>query len=78
MAVLDVDEVGTAIAGHAGGLHVAADQLLDVGVGQDLIVRGHVELLVEDRVAVGHAGFPALLVMRTAEAARVGKLEADD
>ena len=78
VAVLDVDEVGAAVTGHAGGLHVAADQLLDVGIGQDLIVGGDVELLVEDGVAVGHAGFPALLVMRTAEPAGVGELEADD
>ena len=78
VAMLDVHEVGPAVPGHAGGLDVAADQLLDVGVGQHLVVRRHVELLVEDRVAVGYAGFPAFLVMRPAEAAGVGELEADD
>ena len=77
VAVLDVHEVGAAVAGHAGGPDVAADELLDIGVRQHLVVGGHVELLVEDRVAVGHAGFPALLVMRAAEAAGMRQLEAD-
>jgi len=78
VAMLEVHEVGPAVAGHARGPDVAADELLDIGVGQHLFVGGDVELPVQDRVAVGHAGFPALLVMGTAEAAGVGQLETDD
>ena len=59
-------------------LRPIVDDARTVDVEPLTIVGGDVELLVEERVAVGYAGLPALLVMGPAEAAGMGKLETDD
>src|SRR6185503_20126518 len=78
VAMLEVHEVRADLGRNLRRAHVALDEFLDLAVTENLRVACDVELLVENRMTIGHARFPALLVIRSAEASRVGELKTYD
>src|SRR4051812_34272561 len=77
VAMLDVDEICAYIPGDPGGANIALDQLLDLRIGEHLFIAGHLELLVQNWMAIRHARFHPELIDRLAESARVGELKAN-
>ena len=59
-------------------MNIFLDDLLYLTIGKDLIVAVDVELGVENRMAVGDAGLPSLLVIGPAESSGVSELKSDD
>ena len=78
VAVLQVQELEAELPGEAGGANVIGDDAADLVVSQERVIRRDTELPVEDRVVVDDARLEAILPVRPAEAAGVGKLEADE
>ena len=76
MAVLDVHEVRPAARRDPGGADVVVHQLPQLGVRPHLLVRGDPEAPVQQRMAEGHPGLEAGLLVGAAEAPGVGQLEA--
>ena len=75
--MLDVDEVEAALPGAPGGNHVVLDQALDLVVADRGAIGRHAELPVEHRMAIGDDRLEFAIVLRLAEAARMGELQAD-
>ena len=54
VTVFDVDEVRPGLFGDAGGANVGVDEFVHVLIAEDLVVAGHVEFGIEERMAEGH------------------------
>src|SRR5258706_401593 len=76
--MLEIDEVGAGIPGNPGGRDVIEDELFDFRVGKDLLVRGHMEFAIKERMTISHTWFQALFVIRFAESAGMRELKTDD
>ena len=53
VTVFDVDEVRPGLSGDAGGANVGVDEFVHVLIAEDLVVAGHVEFGIEERMAEG-------------------------
>ena len=76
--MLDIDEIETACLRALGGQHEVLHQPLDFVVADHRPVGRVTEFAVEQWVAVGDDRFEFGIVVRLAEATRMGELQADD
>ena len=68
MTMLDIDEISANLPGDLRRLDVILNQNLDFIVSPNLVVTGHMEFLIKNRVPIGHARLHAKFVIRFAEA----------
>ena len=77
VAMLEINELKTAIPGALGSHHEVVDQLADLAVAHDHDVLLGAELAVQQRVVVEHTGLHPRIVIGLAETARMGELQTD-
>jgi hypothetical protein len=76
MAVLDVDEIETSPIGQYRGFDKTADDLHDLTVGQDWVVRADAEAGVEQGMVIENPGLQ-IRPIRAGETTRVRELKTD-